>query len=103
MAGTTGSRRQAEQRLISYGSPSPTRIMGQLLGNLGRSLEQQMAGVIGYRSKVEQPSCSPGFPLPMQTTESPSASLVLSSAQRTEEKPGCARRAEQAMIFREFP
>src|SRR5260370_30464515 len=98
MEGTTGSRRQAEQCLISHGSPSPTRITEQLSVNLGRSLELQMVGVIGCRSKVEQPSCSPGFLLPMQTTESPSASLVLSSAQRTEEKPGYARRPERAMI-----
>ena len=43
--------------------------MGQLSVNLERSLELQMAGVIGCRSKVEQPSCSPGFLLRMQTTE----------------------------------
>src|SRR6266480_5804905 len=103
MEGTTGSRRQAEQRVISYGSPLPTRIMGQLSVNLGRSLELQMEAVIGYRSKVEQPSCSPGFPLSTQTTESPSAFLVSSSGQQTEEKIGCVRTVEQTMVFREFP
>src|SRR6266508_2851125 len=88
MEGTTGTRRQAEQSLISHGSPSPTRIMGQLSVNLVRSLELQMAGVIGCRSKVEQPSCWPGFLLPMQTTESPSAPLEPSSQPRTEVTPG---------------
>src|SRR5437773_12488036 len=103
MAETTGSRRQAVQSLISHDSPLPTRIMGQLSLNLGPSLELQTAEVIGYLSKVEQPSCSPGFPLPMQTMESPSAPLERSSEPRTEVTPGQMRRAEQAMIFREFP
>src|SRR6266581_4640376 len=62
MEGTTGSRRQAEQRVISYGSPLPT-----------------------------------------QTAESPSAFLVSSSGQQTEEKIGCVRTVEQTMVFREFP
>src|SRR6266581_7792104 len=102
MEGTTGSLKQAEQSLISYGSPLPTRVMEQLLVNLAQSFEQQTEVVIGYHSKVEQPSCSPGSPLPMQTTESPSAPLEPSSEPRTEVTPGQMRRAEQAMIFREF-
>src|SRR5205823_10044678 len=103
MEGTTGSSKQVEQSLISYGSPLPTQIPEQPSVNLGRSLELQTAEVIGYRSKVEQPSCSPGFPLPMQTTESLSAPLEPSSEPRMGVTPGQMRRAEQAMIFREFP
>src|SRR5882757_2034372 len=103
MAGTTGSHGQAEQNLIFYVSPLPTRIMGQLSVNSGRSLELQTAEVIGCHSKVEQPSCSPECPLRMQTTESPSASLGPSSELQMAVTPGLLKRAEQAMIFREFP
>ena len=79
------------------------RTLGQLPVNSGRSSGLQMEAVIGYRNKVGQPSCSLGFPLPTQTTESPSAFLVSSSGQQTEERLGCVRPVEQTMVFREFP
>src|SRR4029450_13042118 len=88
MAAATGFRRQAEQRVTSTTSALPTQIPGQLLVNLGRSLEPRTEGAIGCHSQVEQPNCSPAFRLSTLITELPLAFSESSSERRMEETPG---------------
>ena len=61
---------------------------GAAVGQFGTILRTTDGGSHGRRSKVEPPSCSPAFRLPIPTTESPSALLERSSGPQMEVTPG---------------